>query len=176
MIFPDWRPRKMQHEDLGLPGSESRSLIPRRPNKGCATHIDFSGDSAWRFRMAIGCLCSMEETDGENADTSYRPEVLVEIPYADVGHAEEDPQSHVYDAIRTHSACAAIANSDSQIIGFPVVGCVGPNYSGHGLSKLEAWAKAGVHEWGRTSPGTTFSGDFEERAISWALRLTDNRR
>ena len=99
----------------------------------------------------------------------------MKIPYVAIGHSTSDPLSHVFATIRTYSSCAVIVNSGDLILGGPIVGFVGANYSGHGLAQFEAWKKAEVSEWERASPETMFKGSFEEWDLSWALRLTDNR-
>ena len=175
-ILSDWRPRQMNAGELDLPGCASWSLVPWTGTKDCMGHLDLTGDFAWRFRRVFGYLCSIEETNGDNTDTSYRLEVLVKIPYTAIGHSATDPMSHLFATIRTYSSCAMIVNSDALILGDPIVGFVGTNFSGHGLAQFEAWKKVDTLEWGRTSTETMPKGNFEERDLSWAMRLTDNRR
>lgn len=55
-ISPDWRPRHDPADALDLPGSQSRSAIPRTATKDGANHLDLTGDFAWRFRRAFGYL------------------------------------------------------------------------------------------------------------------------
>ena len=49
-LFSDWRPRHSAPEDLDVPGSDARYIIPWAATKVCRAHLDLTGEYAPNFR------------------------------------------------------------------------------------------------------------------------------
>ena len=182
-MFADWDPRTAPANgpgSLDLPASGDFSLTAWHVSPGRTNRVNLSAWTASQHQRVYGFIASIEECLPEfsdNADTAYRFEVIVRIPYLADGMPARTPDlmSWIYVKVLAYSSSALIDGRTAVALGSFVAGIVVANYNGKGRATLDAWQiVTDLSAWRATAPGSFPDGlsyDWAEWVVDWACTL-----